>query len=111
MWRTHPSSPSNASRTARAGDRVLTFRTNVGDVVEAGPNHPLHFDGAEGDGPLKPYLLVRGRLKALASRAVTYELVEMGEPMSVGGAKMFALHSHGAVFPIAPMDRVEEMNA
>lgn len=91
-------------------DRVLTFRTNVGDVVKAGPDHPIHFDGAEGDGPLKPYLRVRGNLWALASRAVTYELVEMGEPMTVGDVEVFALHSRGAVFPIAPMDRLEELS-
>ena len=27
----------------RGDDQVLTFRTNVGDVVEAGPGHPLRF--------------------------------------------------------------------
>ncbi len=89
--------------------RVLTFRTNVGDLVEAGPDHPLRFEGAEDDGPLKPYLRVRGRLTALATRAVTYQLIEMAEPMTVGDVEVLALHSRGAVFPIAPMDRIEAM--
>nr|WP_245412315.1 DUF1285 domain-containing protein [Notoacmeibacter ruber] len=90
-------------------NRVLTFRTNVGDVVEAGPDHPIHFDGAEEDGPLKPYLRVRGRLQALATRAVTFDLVAMAEPMTVGDVEVLAVHSRGAVFPIAPMDRLEAM--
>ncbi|MCP1199895.1 DUF1285 domain-containing protein [Notoacmeibacter sp. MSK16QG-6] len=90
--------------------RVLTFRTNVGDLVEAGPDHPIHFNGAEEDGPLKPYLRVRGRLTALATRAVTYQLIEMAGPMMVGDVEVLALHSRGAVFPIAPMDRIEAMD-
>ncbi len=53
--------------SARATDQVLTFRTNVGDVVEAGPDHPLRFVDEPETGGLKPYLLVRGRLEALVS--------------------------------------------
>ena len=49
---------------AGEGERqVLTFRTNVGDVVEAGPDHPLRFVDEEETGGLKPYLHVRGRLE------------------------------------------------
>ncbi len=35
-------------------DQVMTFRTNVGDVVEAGPEHPLRFVDEPGTGGLKP---------------------------------------------------------
>ena len=62
-------------------DQVMTFRTNVGDVVEAGPDHPLRFVDETETGGLKPYLLVRGRLEALVARPVMYELVEHGEEM------------------------------
>src|SRR4051794_13961863 len=58
------------------GERqVITFRTNVGDVVEAGPAHPLRFVDEAATGGLKPYVLVRGRLEALVARPVMYELV------------------------------------
>ncbi len=53
----------------------LTFRTNVGDIVAAGPEHPLRFESEEGTGGMKPYLRVRGGLDALATRAVAFELV------------------------------------
>jgi uncharacterized protein len=55
----------------------LTFRTNVDDVVIAGPKHPLRFVAEKGSGGLKPYLLVRGRLEALVTRALYYDLVEL----------------------------------
>lgn len=81
-------------------DRCLTFRTNVGDVVRAGPDHPLRFAISSGEDELKPYLAVRGRLEALVSRPVMYDLVECGEEMEIDGRTMFAVRSGGAVFPI-----------
>lgn len=58
-------------------DQVLTFRTNVDDVVRCGPAHPLRFAVEAAAGGLKPYLLVRGRLEALLTRALYYDLVEL----------------------------------
>ena len=67
-------------------EQVITFRTNVGDVVEAGPEHPLRFVDEDETGGLKPYVLVRGRLEALVARPVMYELVEHGEEIEIDGA-------------------------
>lgn len=92
-------------------DRVLTFRTNVGDVVEAGPDHPLRFVDEPETGGLKPYLLVRGRLEALVARPVMYELVVLGERIEIGGKAMFAVRSKGEVYPIMPWDRLERLSA
>ena len=57
-------------------DQTLTFRTNVDEVVTADAEHPLRFAKQDGGG-LKPYVLVRGRLDALCTRAVYAELVEL----------------------------------
>ena len=91
-------------------DRVLTFRTNVGDVVEAGPEHPLRFVDEPETGGLKPYLLVRGRLEALVARPVMYELVEHGEQIEIDGKVMFAVRSKGEVYPVMPWDRLERLS-
>ena len=90
--------------------QVLTFRTNVGDVVEAGPDHPLRFVDEDGTGGLKPYLHVRGRLEALVARPVMYELVEHGEEIEIGGRKMFAVRSKGEVFPIMPVEKLRRLS-
>jgi len=58
-------------------EQVLTFRTNVDDIVRCGPEHPLRFAVEAAAGGLKPYLLVRGRLEALLTRALYYDLVEL----------------------------------
>jgi len=52
--------------------RRLAFRLNTGDLIVAGPDHPLRFETRE-DGP-HPYLLVRKGLEALVARPVYYEL-------------------------------------
>ncbi len=93
-----------------AGTQVMTFRTNVGDIVEAGPDNPLRFVVDENNGGLKPYLLVRGRLEALLARPVMYELVNYGEEVEIDGEAMFAVHSKGAVFPIMPAGELEKQS-
>ncbi|TRL40120.1 DUF1285 domain-containing protein [Rhizobium straminoryzae] len=94
----------------REGEPVLTFRTNVGDVVEAGADNPLRFVTEGEEGQLKPYLLVRGRLEALVSRAVMYDLVALGENVSVEGRAMFAVRSGGAIFPVMPADELDRLS-
>lgn len=88
--------------------QVLTFRTNVGDVVEASANNPLRFVTDEENNGVKPYLLVRGRLEALIGRAVMYELISKGEEIEIDGKYMFAVRSHGAVFPIMDANELIE---
>lgn len=89
------------------GLAVLAFRTNVGDVVEAGPEHPLRFVIEGEQSQLKPYLAVRGRLEALVSRAVTYDLMALGEVVEIDGEAMFAIRSGGACFPVLPAADLE----
>jgi len=90
---------------AAGAERVLTFRTNVGDVVAAGPEHPLRFAVDADTGGLKPYILVRGRLEARATRAVAQELAALAEVAPGDGGAWYGVWSGGAFFPIA---RAEE---
>jgi hypothetical protein len=76
--------------------RRLAFRLNTGDMVVAGPDHPLRFEAGE-DGP-HPYLLVRGGLEALVARQVYYELAELA---LAEGAEPPGLWSDGAFFAMA----------
>jgi hypothetical protein len=94
----------NASR--RDGEQVITFRTNVGDLVEAGPDHPIRFETAPGNDGVRPYVHVRGRLEALLARPVMYELIAHGEEARIGGTTMFAVRSNGAAFPVMAADEL-----
>lgn len=78
-----------------AEDGRITFSTNVGDLVTAGPDHPIRVEmGA--DGEPSPYVEVRRGLEALIDRKSFYRLVEIGEE---DGA-MFGVRSAGTFFPM-----------
>ena len=77
--------------------RSLAFRLNTGDLVVAGPDHPLRFD-QRADGP-HPYLLVRAGLEALVARPVYYELAEAA--IAEDNAPL-GLWSGGAFFALEP---------
>ena len=79
-------------------DQVLTFRTNVDDVVRCERTHPLRFVSEPHSGGLKPYLLVRGRLEALVTRAVYYDLVELAVPGGPDADAPLGIWSGGTFF-------------
>ena len=88
--------------------RMLTFRTNVDDWVTAGPGHTLRFDEQPATGGLKPYLYVRRGLWAKVTRALFYDLVELGEERLIGGKAMFGVASGGEFFPMAEASALKE---
>ena len=94
--------------TNAEGGRVLRFRTNVDDWVDAGPGHALRFDEDAANGGLKPMLLVRSDLWAKVTRALFYDLVELGEERDVGGKAMFGVVSAGEFFPMAEASALRE---
>src|SRR6478752_5959266 len=79
----------------------LAFRTNVDDWVAAGPGHALRFDLDAATGGLKPYLHVRRGLWAKVTRALFYDLVELGEERALDGKAMFGVASGGEFFAMA----------
>ena len=84
-------------------EQRLTFRTNVDDIVTVDADHPLRFAEEPGSGGLKPYVRVRGRLEALLTRALYYDLVELARPMDDGTDRL-AVWSAGTAFPLEPAD-------
>jgi hypothetical protein len=91
--------------------RTLAFRLNTGDLVVAGPDHKLRFEGDshfsarpdQADTGLRksdcphPYLEVRAGLDALIARPVYYELAEIA---LAEGAVPPGVWSEGAFFAL-----------
>jgi len=82
----------------QAEQRLLHFRTNVDEWVACGPQHGLRFEPERAGGGLRPYLHVRCGLWAKVTRAVFYDLVELGEEREVDGERMFGVASGAAFF-------------
>ena len=87
--------------------RVLNFRTNADDWVAAGPGHALRFEPEQETGGLKPYLHVRRDLWALVTRALFYDLVELGEEREMEGKRMFGVASGGEFYVMAEADSLK----
>ncbi|MFQ5773449.1 MAG: DUF1285 domain-containing protein [Kiloniellaceae bacterium] len=84
--------------------QVLSFRTNVGDWVEAGPEHPIRVSCAPDSGEPSPYILVRDRLEALIVRSVYYHLVDIGVERKRDGKKILGVWSKETFFPLGSLD-------
>src|SRR3984893_861927 len=85
--------------------RLLRFRTNVDDWVTCDSAHRMRFKAAA-DGGLTPYLHVRADLWAKVTRALYYDLVDMGEERVVDGRPMFGIVSSGEFFAMADAEQV-----
>jgi hypothetical protein len=85
-----------------AGQGVLTFTTNVGDTVEAGPENPIRVEIGAGAGEPRPYVHVRRGLEALIARPVFYELAQMARERATPAGPMMGVTSHGAWFVLGP---------
>jgi uncharacterized protein len=79
------------------GVQKLIFRTNLDDIVTAGPDNPLRVENAANGEPA-PYILVRSGLEARLARPVFYELVELGREEQIAGVAQFGVWSRGAFF-------------
>lgn len=88
--------------------QVLTLRTNVGDVVTVGPDHPLKFEDEKDTEGLKPYVLVRDRLEAKLARSLLYELADIGVIESLSDGRFFGVWSSGAFYPMVAESEIAE---
>ena len=84
----------------QAADGVLTFTTDVGDVVEAGADHPVVVETDPETGEPSPRLHVRSDLWARIARPVFYELVDRAEAT----AGRLVVRSGGAVFALGSVE-------
>lgn len=82
----------------------LDFTTNVGDGVPLDASHPLRVEYDPASGEPSPYLRVRGRLDALVSRALFFELAELGEERVADDAVDFGVWSRGHFFVLGRLD-------
>ena len=93
------------------GDRrrqTLSFRTNVDQVVTAGPEHPIRIAHDILTCEPTPYIRIRPgagdfSVEARIGRAVYYGLVALGVPEWVGCRRMLGVWSRGLFFPLGEM--------
>lgn len=94
-----------------AGDgrqQALSFRTNIDQVVTAGPDHPIRVAHDVLTCEPTPYILVRPGIEARINRAVYYELVALAVPEWVACRRMLGVWSCGRFFSLGELPPGEE---
>ncbi len=81
-------------------EQSLAFTTNVGDHFFVDSQHPIHVEIAPVTKEPSPYVLVRDKLEALISRAIFYELVNLGIEQS----GHIGVYSHKTFFSLGKLD-------
>ena len=88
--------------------QVLSFRTNVDEVVTAGPDHPIRISHDLITCEPTPYVRIRpgsGHLavEARINRATYYELVALAVPEWVGNRRLLGVWSCAQFFSLGEM--------
>jgi hypothetical protein len=94
-------------------DQVLSFRTNIDQVITAGPDHPIRVAHDLLTCEPTPYLHVRpgvgaAPVEARIGRAVYYELVALAVPGDIRGRRVLGVWSQGRFFALGDLPPGEE---
>ena len=89
-------------------EQILTLRTNVDQMICAGPEHPIRVAHDILTCEPTPYIQVRSGaghapIEARIGRAVYYELVALAEPAMVGCRRMLGVWSSGCFFTLGEL--------
>ncbi len=100
-------------RCGSGRNQCLSFRTNVDQVVTAGPEHPLRVAHNALTCEPVPYIHIRDgpgghALEARIARPVYYELVALAVPGCVGGRQKLGVWSCGVFFPLGDLATLDE---
>ena len=95
-----------------AREQVLSFRTNVDQMVTAGPKHPIRVAHDILTCEPTPYLHVRdgvgaAPVEARIARAVYYELVALAVPGTIRGRRVLGVWSCGSFFSLGDLPPCE----
>lgn len=92
---------------SESGRQVLSFRTNLDEMVTADAEHPIRVQLCPLTREPRPYVMVRPGLEARINRAVFYELVALAEAETLAGQEVLGVWSEGVFFPIDQVPAAE----
>jgi len=81
------------------GVNCLSFTTNVQDEVILSKENPIEIVINDNDEP-SPYITIRKNLKALISRSVYYDLINMAEEEIIDDKKFLVIKSNNTLFKL-----------
>jgi hypothetical protein len=99
--------------TCNGEHQILSFRTNVDQILVAGPEHPIRVSHDILTCEPTPYIKVRAgkgqpAIEARIGRAVYYELVALAVPEWVHGRQMLGVWSQGQFFSLGELPEADD---
>ena len=94
----------------RGPNQVISFRTNVDEIVGVDADHALRVETHPETGEPSPYVQLRDGIDARLSRSVYYELVEHGEEREHDGRQVLGVWSSGRFFELGAINAADEPN-
>lgn len=86
-------------------EQFVTLKTNMGEEITIGPDHPLRFAKSTAAGGVSlPYVRVRGRLEARVNRAVFPDLVDLACVEIHDNKQWLGIWSSGVFWPMMLAD-------
>lgn len=85
--------------------QVLSFRTNVDEIITIDEDHPLDVETHPVTGEPSPYVVVRDGIRARLSRSVYYEVVGRGLEEKIDEEQFYGVWSAGSFFVIGRLDK------
>jgi hypothetical protein len=101
--------PFQAVEMATDGEgdsRMISFRTQVDDLVTVGLDNALRFELGDAEG-VRPYVHVRRGLWARLTRTLSYDLLALGEVREHEGRSLFGVTAGSVFHPVAPAADIE----
>jgi hypothetical protein len=90
-------------KTGLGETQILRFETNLGEQVTADAAHNIMIVALQNGNP-RPYIVVRDNLRALITRPIYYDLVELAVPRKSGDKnddkEQVGVWSAGTFFPL-----------
>jgi len=87
------------NRIKDEGVNCLSFTTNVQDEVTLSKENPIEIVINDNEEP-SPYITIRKNLKALISRSVYYDLINMAEEEIIDDKKFLVIKSNNTLFKL-----------
>ena len=91
-------------RSGNGRDQVLSFRTNVDQIVAVDEGHPIRIETDPETGEPAPYVAIHRRMEARLSRSVYYELVDLGAEETHDHERVFGVWSNGHFFALGRLE-------
>lgn len=90
-------------------DRAIRFTTNLGKTVTLSDQRPLRIEIDPDTQQPAPFVtLADDGTEAMITRAVFYDLVELGEEIEVDGERVFGVWSSGDFFPLGRLGGADD---